>query len=89
MDNQIPIPIGATLEPNGDITFPARGKPKCPQGFRRVSDYHFTPLLEPCKHRKVKYLYYEKCKCTGEIVHCALFDTVNLSRCIGCKEEKT
>lgn len=86
---QIPVPLGATIEPNGDLTFLARGKaPKAPQGFKRVSDYHFTPILTPCKHRKVKYIFYERCKCTGETVHCALFDTINLSRCVNCKEEK-
>lgn len=85
----IPVPIGATIEPNGDLTFPAKGKPhKAIQGFRRVSDYHWTPILQPCIHRQKKYIYYAKCKCEGETVHCALFDTVNLSRCIGCLEAK-
>lgn len=88
--NDIPIPSGGTIEPNGDLTFPAKGKPyKAIQGFQRVSDWHWTPILPPCKHRKTKYIYYEKCKCTGEIVHCALFNDVNLSKCITCKEEKT
>lgn len=89
MLSDIPIPIGGTIEPNGDLTFLAKGKPhKTIQGFRKVSDYHWTPILNPCKHRQVKKLYYEKCKCTGETVHCALFQDINLSRCITCKEIK-
>lgn len=89
MDLNIPIPAGGTIEPNGDLTFLAKGQPhKAIQGFKKISDWHWTPILKPCTYRQKKYIYYERCKCSGQVVHCALFDTINLSKCVGCKEAK-
>lgn len=80
---------GGTLLKDGTLVFPIRGNPPKPvQGFVRdpSNPYAFKPILATCKYRKIDDIFYQKCGCTGQKITCALFSTVDMSKCYKCAE---
>jgi hypothetical protein len=82
---------GGRLMPDGTLHFPVRGKPPRPiQGYVRdpANPYAFFPIAKPCVHRNMKETFFQDCGCTGTMILCTLYKSINMSRCYQCTERK-